>query len=151
MSSSHESFNKKNVRNKKEIKRKEKEKKRQERKKSEKSGNFEDMIAYVDENGRITSVSPDQSKKTDINPADIQISVPRQIPLDDSDPIRTGTVNFYNASKGFGFIKDAQTKQDVFVHSSNLLDEIHEGSLVTFEIIKNARGYSAVNVKLLKP
>jgi len=71
MGRSQETFNKKEIRNKKEKKRKEKEKKRLARKELEKSGSsLDDMIAYVDENGMLTSTPPDPSKKTEIKAED---------------------------------------------------------------------------------
>ena len=66
MGRSQETFNKKEVRKRKEKKRKEKEKKRLARKENKKKGNFDDMIAYVDANGKITSKPPDPSKEKDI-------------------------------------------------------------------------------------
>ncbi|MBA7572405.1 hypothetical protein ES708_14185 [subsurface metagenome] len=63
MARSRETFNKKEVRNKKEKKKKEKEKKRLARKESEKKSGLDDMIAYVDANGNITSTPPDPTKK----------------------------------------------------------------------------------------
>jgi cold shock CspA family protein len=66
------------------------------------------------------------------------------------DPIRKGTVTFYNESKGFGFIKDSETKQDVFVHANNVKGEIKEGNLVTFEVEMGQRGPNAINVEMSK-
>jgi hypothetical protein len=76
MGRSQESFNKKEVRNKKEKKRKEKEKKRLERKDKDTSGSLDDMIAYVDEYGRISSTPPDLTQKEVINAEDIEVSTP---------------------------------------------------------------------------
>ncbi len=78
MGRSQESFNKKEVRKRKEKKRKEKEKKRLARKENEKGNSLDDMIAYVDEYGMITSIPPDSSKKKKIELTDIQISIPKQ-------------------------------------------------------------------------
>jgi cold shock CspA family protein len=150
MGRSHESFSKKDVKNKKDKKRKEKEKKRLARKETGKSSKLEDMIAYVDEYGMITSESPDPNKKADTDLSDIQISIPKREAMSDFDPIRTGTVTFFDTSKGFGFIKDSQTKQDVFAHVSSLLEEIREGNQVTFEVESGKKGPVAVRVKLLK-
>ena len=110
MGRSQESFNKKEVKNKKDKKRKDKEQKRLDRKDSDKSKNFEDMIAYVDENGMITSTPPDPDRKKDINFEDIAISIPKKEDVI-LDPIRKGTVTFFNDSKGYGFIKDSETRK----------------------------------------
>ena len=45
-----------------------------------------------------------------------------------------GTVKFYNNSKGFGFIKDADSDNEYFVHVSGLKDQIKENDEVTFEL-----------------
>ncbi len=59
-----------------------------------------------------------------------------------------GTVKFFNNSKGFGFINIKDTDDDVFVHTSNLIDEIRENDQVTFEVEKGEKGLSAVKVRL---
>jgi cold shock CspA family protein len=148
MGRSQESFNKKDVRNKKEKKRKEKEAKKLARRDGEKSS-FDDMIAYVDENGVITSEPIDPKSKTEIKLEDIAVSVPKGS-TEEVDPVRKGTVSFYNESKGFGFIKDLETKQDVFVHANNVIGEIKEGNLVTYEVENGQRGPNAVRVQISK-
>ncbi len=150
MGRSQESFNKKEVRNKKEKKRKEKEKKRLAKKDGEKSGALDDMIAYVDENGMITSTPPDPLKKTEINLDDIQIAVPKSADTGKDDFVRQGTVTHFNESKGFGFIRDQVTKESVFVHVSGLLEPIIEGNLVSFEAGMGPKGPIALKVKPIK-
>ncbi|MCG6190381.1 cold-shock protein [Maribellus maritimus] len=59
-----------------------------------------------------------------------------------------GTVKFFNESKGFGFIKDADSSKEYFVHSSGLKDNIDEGDEVTFDLEEGKKGLNAVNVKL---
>lgn len=149
MGRSQETFNKKDVRKKKEKKRKEKEKKRLARKENEKKSSLDEMIAYVDENGRITDTPPDPSKKKDIKIEEIEISPAKRDDIQ-YDPIRKGVVSFFNESKGYGFIKDLETKESVFVHVNNLLDDIKEGNLVSFEVEKGHKGLTAVKVKLSK-
>ena len=150
MGRSQESFNKKEVRSKKEKKRKEKEKKRLARKEADNKTSIDDMIAYVDEHGNISSEPPDPSKKEEINAEDIQIGVPSQESATDYDPVRKGVVSFFNESKGYGFIKDTDTKESIFVHANNLVDEIREGKIVSFEVVKGQRGPTAVKVTLIK-
>ena len=108
------------------------------------------MIAYVDENGMISSTPPDPTKKTDIKLEDIEIGVPNRGSEPELDPIRKGTVTFFNESKGYGFIKDTETKESVFVHVNNVLEEIKEGNLVIFEVEMGPKGPSAVQVKISK-
>ncbi len=149
MGRAQETFNKKDVRNKKEKKRKEKEKKRLARKENEKKSSLDDMISYVDENGMISSTPPDPTKKKNIKLEDIEIGVPNR-DSDVLDPIRKGVVAFFNDSKGFGFIKDTETKESVFVHVNNVLEEIKEGNLVSFEVEMGPKGPTATEVKLFK-
>jgi cold shock protein len=59
-----------------------------------------------------------------------------------------GTVKFYNESKGFGFIKDANSAKEYFVHSTGLIDRITENDEVTFDLQEGKKGLNAVNVKL---
>ncbi len=150
MGRSQESFNKKEVRNKKEKKRKEKEKKRLARKDNDKSNSLDDMIAYVDENGMIMDTPPDPDKKTEVKLEDIEIGVPKSEDMEKMDPIRKGTVTFFNDSKGYGFIKDSETKESIFVHINNVVNEIKEGNLVSFEVEMGQKGPVAVDVKLVK-
>ncbi len=149
MGRSQETFNKKEVRNKKEKKRKEKEQKRLARQEGGKKGSLDDMIAYVDENGMLTDTPPDPTKKKKINAEDIELGVPSR-ETEAFDPIRKGVIDFFNESKGFGFIKDLETKESVFVHVNNLLEEVKEGNLVTFEVEMGPKGPSAIKVKLTK-
>ena len=59
-----------------------------------------------------------------------------------------GTVKFFNKSKGYGFIKDAENDKEWFVHVSGLIDKIADNDIVEFEIDPNGKkGPCAVNVK----
>jgi cold shock protein len=58
-----------------------------------------------------------------------------------------GKIKFFNESKGFGFIKDANSNQDFFVHVSGLIDSVKEGDKVTFELEDSPKGFTAVKVK----
>ena len=59
-----------------------------------------------------------------------------------------GTVKFFDETKGFGFIKDANSTKEYFVHSSGLKDRINENDEVTFDLQEGKKGLNAVNVKL---
>ena len=148
MGRSHETSSKKETQTKKEKKRKEKEKKRLERNEKKGSGSFDDMIAFVDEFGNITSTPPDLSKRTVVNAEDINIAVPKNAAADPADLIRNGVVTFFDSTKGFGFIRDSANQQDVFVHMNGLLELIKENNMVTFEVVKGPKGLNAVNVKI---
>lgn len=62
--------------------------------------------------------------------------------------MNNGTVKFYNYSKGFGFIKDANSPKEYFVHSSGLKESIKENDEVIFDLQEGKKGLNAVNVKL---
>jgi cold shock CspA family protein len=148
MGRSRETFGKKNVRLKREKKRKEKEKKRLAKKEGEGKSNPDDMIAYVDQNGNISSTPPDPDEKEKVNPEDIEVSVPPKEERDQEDTIRKGIVTFFNDEKGYGFIRDIETNQSLFVHANQLLEPIRKDNQVSFEIEKGERGPVAVRVKL---
>jgi CspA family cold shock protein len=61
--------------------------------------------------------------------------------------MKKGSVKFYNAEKGFGFIVDEESGNDVFVHKSGLIDNIKEDDTVEFEVEDGRKGPNAVNVK----
>ena len=62
--------------------------------------------------------------------------------------MNNGTVKFYNVSKGFGFIKDANSAKEYFVHSTGLKESIRENDEVIFDLEEGKKGLNAVNVKL---
>src|SRR6187402_388373 len=119
MAKSKETWSKKEREKKKQKNKKDKEEKKQERKENAKDGkSFDDMIAYIDENGNLSSTPPDPKKKIKVNVEDIEIGVPKQKDVDPADLVRTGIVSFFNDAKGYGFIKDLQTQESIFVHAN---------------------------------
>lgn len=145
------SWNKKERDNKKKQERKQKEEKKKERKEqSAGRKGMDDMMAYLDENGNLTSVPPDPNNKVEFNLDDIEISVPKQEELSAEDLIRKGVITFFNPAKGFGFIEDSENKQRIFVHQSSANFQLQEGMRISFELEKGPKGYTAVNVALNK-
>jgi cold shock CspA family protein len=147
MGRSTETFSKKEKEKKRLKKYQDKKEKAEDRKSnSDKGKTLEEMMAYIDENGNITSTPPDPSKKIKIKSENIQIAIPKQenIPM---DTVRNGVVSFFNESKGYGFIKDTQTQESVFVHINGLVDPIKENDKVTFETEQGQKGLSAIKVK----
>jgi cold shock CspA family protein len=146
-----ETWNKKEREKKKQASKKEKAEKKLERKEHSKDGNnLDNMMAYLDENGNLSSTPPDPRKKIKINVEDIEIGVRKQEALNPEDLIRTGIVTFFNNEKGYGFIKDMETQESVFVHANSLSEPIKENNKVNFEVEMGPKGANAVNVKMVK-
>ena len=63
-----------------------------------------------------------------------------------------GTVKWFNATKGFGFIQPDTGSKDVFVHISAVekagLSDLREGDKVTFDVVANRGKESAENLKV---
>jgi CspA family cold shock protein len=62
---------------------------------------------------------------------------------------KEGTVKFFNNQKGFGFISQNDTKTEIFVHSTGLIDEIRENDRVSYDVENGRKGLNAVNVKVI--
>ena len=149
MAKSQETFSKKEAEKKKAQKRKEKEQRREERKANSKSGgSLEDMMAYVDEYGNITSTPPDPLKRKAINADDIVLGARNNVKENPADAFRKGKVTFFNTSKGYGFIRDLQSQESIFVHINSLTEAIKENDKVSFEVEQGPKGLSAVRVKI---
>ncbi|MCF6279843.1 MAG: cold shock domain-containing protein [Flavobacteriaceae bacterium] len=148
MAKSQQTFSK-SEKEKKRIKKRElKAKKKEERKANAvKGGKLEDMLAYVDQYGRITDTPPDPDDKIIVAAEDIILGIPKRSDYEEEDPTKEGKVSFFDDSKGFGFIINLQTQEKHFVHVSGLIDEIKEDDKVSFELEKGLRGMNAVKVK----
>lgn len=141
-----ETFNKKEQEKLRAKKKKEKLEKKEARKANPKLSG-EDIYVYVDENGHLTNTPPDPSKKIIVDVESIEINVSRRTESDEVPTERRGTIDFFNDSKGFGFIKEVETGEKYFVHISGLIDDVKEGNLVTYDLERGAKGMNAVNVK----
>lgn len=143
-----DSWNKKEREKKKRQKKKEKEERKKERQENSGDNSFEDMLAYVDSEGNIVDAPPDPQASKEIKLEDIEISIPKKEDIDPADLIRNGTITFFNSEKGFGFIRDHETQESIFVHVNNSRDPIGEKSKVIFEVEMGPKGANAINVKL---
>jgi cold shock CspA family protein len=138
MAKSKDTFGKKEKEKKRLKERQDKQEKMEERKANAKKGkSLDEMMAYIDENGNISSTPPDPKKMKTFNVEDMQIGVPKYEAPNPEDLIRKGVVTFFNHAKGFGFINDLQTQERVF-------------DKVTFEVEMGAKGPSAHSVKKAK-
>ena len=146
MAGSQETFNKKDKEKKRLKKRLDKQKKLAERKANSQGGGLENMIAYVDEYGNITSTPPNPANRKKIDAGSIELGVPKRETVE-TPSIRTGKVDYFDHSKGFGFIKESDSQEKYFVHINGTLEEIKEGDMVTFELERGAKGMNAVGVK----
>jgi CspA family cold shock protein len=63
--------------------------------------------------------------------------------------MNTGTVKFFDESKGFGFIKDNVSSNEYYVQSSGCIDSIKQDDNVQFDLRNGPRGLTAINVKLI--
>lgn len=142
-----DSFSKKENLKKKVQKQKEKALKREERKKENNKGKaLDEMFLYVDEFGQLTSTPPDKQEKEEINLEDIQLGA---APVVAEDPIKTGIVD-YLSDKGYGFITENNTKENIFFHLNNVDGEVKKGNKVRFEKERSQKGFSAFNITLVK-
>ena len=143
-----ETYSKKEKEKLRQKKRKDKEEKKEDRKANAQKGQpLDQMLAYVDENGNISSVPPDPRKKKQINEEDIQLGATKNDSGPLQDVIRQGVVSFFNTSKGYGFIRDLQTQESIFVHINALTEPINEQDKVTFSTTTTPKGLNAIDVK----
>lgn len=149
MAKSQQTFNKKEKEKKRLKKKQEKREKREERKLNAVTGELENMMAYIDENGNITDSPPDPSKKKEFIAENIVLGVPIREDIEE-DPVKVGFIEFFNTEKGFGFIKEEGTNEKFFVHVHGLIDEVREGNKVSFELEKGLKGMNAVRVTIVK-
>ena len=150
MAKSKDTFGKKEKEKKRLKERQDKHEKMEERKANAKKGkSLDEMMAYIDENGNISSTPPDPKRMKTFNVEDMQIGVPKYQAPNPEDLIRKGVVTFFNHTKGFGFIKHDDSNKETFVHVSGLIDEIKENDRVEFDVQNGKKGLNAVNVKLI--
>ena len=145
MAKSKETFGKKEKEKKRLKQRQEKLEKMEERKANAKKGKtLDEMLAYIDENGNLSSTPPDPRKKVVFKQEDMNTGVPK---YEKEEIEREGIVSFFNEAKGYGFIKDLKSQESIFVHTNQLLEAVKENTKVSFQVERSAKGLSALNVK----
>jgi len=149
MAKSQETWSKKEKEKKKQKKKEDKAQKKEERRANATPSSFDDMIAYVDEYGNLSSTPPNAARKKTIIADQIEIGVPKRKPADEVDVNRKGVVTFFNESKGYGFIKDLDSQESIFTHIKGHVDAIKENDKVTFRVEQGPKGLNAVEVRLV--
>ncbi len=142
-----DSFAKKALQQKRAKKKQDKRELREERKAHNNKGkSTEEMIDYIDENGNLSDVPPDTTKRKKIKVEDIQLGA---TPMQEEKELTEILTSFFS-DKAFGFITEDDTKASVFVHSNQMMEAIKENDRVAFEKEKTPKGYAAINVRKVK-
>ena len=138
-----DSFSKKENFKKKIAKQKEKAIRREERKSNNDKGKEAEFM-YVDAYGQLTSTPPEE--RLEVNLDDIQLGA---APIEAEEAVKPGIVTFFS-EKGYGFITEDGNKENVFFHSNNCVHLVKKGNKVSFEKERSPKGYSAINIQLIK-
>ena len=145
MAKNKDSFNKREKEKQRQKDKQGKREKMEERRANQVKGkSLDDMMAYIDENGNITSTPPDPNKKKVFNLEDIEIGVPK-MQEGIEDPLNEGKIEYFNGSKGFGFIMQ-NNGQKIFFHINQATYPVQEGDIVNFSVERGPRGLNAVGV-----
>jgi cold shock CspA family protein len=144
MARSKSTFNKREKEKQRQKEKREKREKMEERRASQPRGkSLDDMLAYIDENGNISSTPPDPTKKKVVNAEDIEIGVPKRD--DTEDPLKEGKIDYFDGSKGFGFILQGDGTK-IFFHINQATYAVREGDVVNFTVERGPKGWNAVDV-----
>ena len=138
-----DSFSKKENFKKKQQKLKEKAIRREDRKTNNDKGKEVEYM-YVDAYGRLTSTPPEEKMEVDLE--NIQLGA---APIEAEELVKTGIVTFVS-EKGYGFITENKSNENVFFHSNNCAVPIKKGNKVSFEKERSPKGFSAINIELVK-
>lgn len=138
-----DSFSKKENFKKKLQKQKDKALRREERKTNNDKGK-ETEFMYVDAYGRLTSTPPEERVEVDLD--NIQLGA---APIEAEETVKTGIVTFLS-EKGYGFITENKTNENIFFHSNNCAQPVKKGNKVSFEKERSPKGFSAVNIEIVK-
>ncbi|SFC83998.1 cold shock domain-containing protein [Zunongwangia sp. SCSIO 43204] len=142
-----DTFSKRQKEKKKLLKKKLKAQRREERKQdNDKGKDFEDMIAYVDANGNLTDTPPDEQQKVEVSAEDIDLNYQRETKTDTRD---TGVVISFFENKGFGFIKDDVSGDNIFVHHLDSIKPLSERMKVSFKKERSPKGFQATSVEVI--
>ena len=148
MAKSQQTYNK-SEKEKKRLKKRELKKKKMDARKLDVKENGTKGIefAYVDHDGNLTDTPPDPTLKVEVDIDDIILGIPKKEASEEYNGPMEGRVDFFDTSKGFGFIINTRNQEKYFVHVSQLIDSIEEGNKVTFELEQGLKGMNAVKVQ----
>jgi cold shock CspA family protein len=123
-------------------------KEKMERRKAEakKGKSLEEMMAYIDEHGNISTTPLDVTKVISIKAEDIPVDGRNGI-LRQNSAIRKGKITYFNEEKSYGFIQDLKSQQRVFFHISGLLEPAKENDDVVYETEMSPKGEKAINIR----
>ncbi|RQP14419.1 MAG: cold shock domain-containing protein [Chryseobacterium sp.] len=142
-----DSFSKKENKKKKIQKQKEKALRREERKENNNKGkSLDDMIVYVDAHGRFTDTPPEKQNDEDFDLNEIQLGA---APIEPEEVVKTGTITFLS-DKGYGFINEEKSKENIFFHTNNCTELVKKGNRVLFEVERSPKGLSAIDIKIAR-
>jgi cold shock CspA family protein len=144
MARSKSTSNKREKEKQRQKEKREKREKMEERRANQAKGrSLDDMLAYVDEDGNITSTPPDPSKVKVVNAEDIEIGVPKRNEFE--DPLKEGRIDYFDSSKGFGFIIQTDGNK-IFFHINQATYQVKEGDTVNYTVERGPKGWNAVDV-----
>jgi len=137
-----DSFSKKENNKKKNKKLQDKQSRREDRKSNNNKGkSLDDMIIYVDVNGNFTSVPPHlQNRDEDLAAAKKSRNI-----VDAEDTVCSGTVTYTN-EKGYGFITEEKTGENIFFHQGQISQSISKHDKVSFTKENTLKGDRAINI-----
>lgn len=149
MSTSRETYSKKENEKKRQQKKKEKAERKAARKMDYKKGrDLDEMMAYVDEFGNLTSTPLDYKNKKEASLDEIQISTLSEEQREEV-PLQKGKVKYFNEDKGFGFIKDQNSGADIFFHVNSLIHAVELGDRVQYKTTRGLKGMEASEITKL--
>ncbi len=142
-----DSFSKKENNKKKQKKQQDKLSRREDRKTNNNKGkSLDDMLVYVDVNGNFTSIPPHlQNKEEDLANA-------KKAKKAQEDSLATdfsGIVSYVH-EKGYGFITEAETNENIFFHYGQLSEPVNKNDSVNYKKERTPRGYQAIDIKKIK-
>lgn len=144
MARSKESFNKREKEKQRQKEKRQKREKMEERRANQVKGKpFDEMLAYIDENGNISSTPPDPQKMKPVNLEDIEIGVSNRKVAE--DVLKAGKIDYFDRAKGFGFILQNDGDK-IFFHISGASYPVREGDRVNYRIERGPKDWQAVDI-----